>query len=188
MNRNFIAVDGDYLRAIMSAAKTNTKINNVSYAKLLEYVSSEAKTNITAGIHSFQSIKFLDYSNKRDLNYLQFFYTELMDLSHANVTQHYIPANIHSGTEKGVDNDLATEAMLRAANGEFEEFVLLSGDQDHAPLMRKMNSLGITTTLVFAESEKNKIFCSQYLRKASSNEVDITPFVINEKETRKIAY
>jgi len=72
-------------------------------------------------------------------------------LMYANVTTHYYPMRYDKererGEEKGIDVWLSLEAYDLAVHKRFDYFVLFSGDEDFVPLVRKINSLGITTII-----------------------------------------
>jgi cold shock CspA family protein/uncharacterized LabA/DUF88 family protein len=56
------------------------------------------------------------------------------------VVTHYLP--IRYGAEKGIDVSLALEAFELAVYKRFNVVVLIAGDSDFIPLVRKLNSLG----------------------------------------------
>jgi cold shock CspA family protein len=64
------------------------------------------------------------------------------------VTTHYLPTP-PSGAEKGVDVCLALEALERGMLRRFDVMVLIAGDGDFVPLVRKLNALG-TRVMVLA--------------------------------------
>lgn len=57
------------------------------------------------------------------------------------VTTHYLPTQ--GGNEKGIDVWLALEALESGMRSLFDVLVLIAGDGDFVPLVRKLNSLGI---------------------------------------------
>jgi cold shock CspA family protein len=59
-----------------------------------------------------------------------------------NVTTHYLPMNA-VGEEKGIDVWLALEAFELSIYKQFNVVVLVAGDSDYIPLVRKLNTLGI---------------------------------------------
>lgn len=65
-------------------------------------------------------------------------------LMHAGIVAHYYPMNESSNPpqEKGIDVWLALEAYDLAVHKRFDVLVLIAGDQDFVPLVRKINGLG----------------------------------------------
>jgi len=63
------------------------------------------------------------------------------------VTTHYLPMGF-SGTEKGIDVWFALEAFELAIHKRFDVCVLVAGDSDYVPLVRKLNALGTRVMLV----------------------------------------
>ncbi|HTV22355.1 MAG TPA: NYN domain-containing protein [Polyangiaceae bacterium] len=63
------------------------------------------------------------------------------------VTTHYLPMGF-AGTEKGVDVWFALEAYELAIHKRFDVCVLVAGDSDYLPLVRKLNALGTRVMLV----------------------------------------
>jgi uncharacterized LabA/DUF88 family protein/cold shock CspA family protein len=63
------------------------------------------------------------------------------------ITTHYLPMG-HSGTEKGIDVWFALEAYELALMKRFDVCVLVAGDSDYVPLVRKLNSLGTRVMLL----------------------------------------
>jgi len=63
------------------------------------------------------------------------------------VTTHYLPMGF-SGTEKGIDVWFALEAYELALYKRFDVCVLVAGDSDYVPLVRKLNTLGTRVMVV----------------------------------------
>jgi uncharacterized LabA/DUF88 family protein/cold shock CspA family protein len=63
------------------------------------------------------------------------------------VTTHYLPMG-HAGTEKGIDVWFALEAYEHAMHERFDVCVLVAGDSDYVPLVRKLNTLGTRVMVV----------------------------------------
>ena len=61
-------------------------------------------------------------------------------LMHEGVTTHYLP--LHGKSEKGIDVLLALEALEQAIHKRFDVMVLIAGDGDFVPLVRKVSTLG----------------------------------------------
>lgn len=75
------------------------------------------------------------------------FYDRLFDdiLSSEGVTTHYLPLKNKQGggkQEKGIDVWLALEAFEQAFYKRFSVLVLVAGDGDYVPLIKKLNALG----------------------------------------------
>ncbi|MCL2525390.1 MAG: NYN domain-containing protein [Betaproteobacteria bacterium] len=85
-------------------------------------------------------------------------------LMHAGVVAHYHPMNesVSPPEEKGIDVWLALEAFDLAVHKPFDVLVLISGDSDFVPLVRKINSLG-TRVLVLGVDFPNGAKTSQRL-------------------------
>lgn len=92
-----------------------------------------------------------------------------------NITSHYLP--LSNGTEKGIDVLLALETYELAITKKPDVIVLIAGDGDYIPLIRKLNGLGITTLLLgwnFTTSSK-----STYTNNQLVNEVHF-PILMDE--------
>lgn len=79
-------------------------------------------------------------------------------LMYANVTTHYIPLthgrnNRPFITEKGIDIWFALESYELAVLRRYNAVVLVTGDRDHLPLMRKLLALGIRVMLLYWDVE-----------------------------------
>lgn len=63
----------------------------------------------------------------------------------SGVTTHYLPSRSYGGRyqEKGIDVWLALEAYELAVYKQFNVVVLIAGDGDYVPLVRKLNTLGV---------------------------------------------
>ncbi len=81
-------------------------------------------------------------------------------LMKANITTHYYPVRQDTkqeqSKEKAIDVWLSLEAYDLAVHKRFDYFVLFSGDEDFVPLVRKINSLGITTIILGVDTEAIK--------------------------------
>lgn len=77
-------------------------------------------------------------------------------LSREGITNHYLPVGPFG--EKGIDVWLALEAYELAIYKRFDVCVLVAGDGDFLPLVRKLNTLGTRTLLLawdFKYADKN---------------------------------
>jgi len=61
-------------------------------------------------------------------------------LIHSGITTHYLPMTKNG--EKGIDVWFALEAYEGAVRKNYDVIVLLAGDRDYVPLVRKLNTLG----------------------------------------------
>lgn len=77
-------------------------------------------------------------------------------LMRSGVTTHYLPLALAAagGGEKGVDVWLALEAYEIARDKQFGVTVLLTGDGDYVPLVRKLHSLGTRVMLMGWDLER----------------------------------
>ena len=76
-------------------------------------------------------------------------------LSRMGVTTHYLPLQKRGSyeMEKGIDVWLALEALEQSYYKHYDFVVLLAGDGDYLPLLRKLNAFGIRVMLLFWEFE-----------------------------------
>ena len=76
-------------------------------------------------------------------------------LSRMGVTTHYLPLKKRGSfeMEKGIDVWLALEALEQSYYKHYDFVVLLAGDGDYLPLLRKLNAFGIRVMLLFWEFE-----------------------------------
>lgn len=83
-----------------------------------------------------------DMENRDDAYFERSFEDLLMRLG---VSMHFSPVKTDLGTgerrEKGVDVSLALEAYSSAYEGKYDVLVLVAGDGDYVPLVRKLNGL-----------------------------------------------
>ena len=66
----------------------------------------------------------------------------------AEIVSHYRPVT-QSGGEKGIDVWFALEAYELAALKAYDFMVLVTGDEDHVPLVRKLHNLGTRVMLLY---------------------------------------
>jgi uncharacterized LabA/DUF88 family protein/cold shock CspA family protein len=72
-------------------------------------------------------------------------------LMHENIVTHYLPLRYgenNTWQEKGIDVWLALEAYELAIYKRFDIVVLIAGDGDYVPLVRKLNTLGTRVMLL----------------------------------------
>lgn len=82
-------------------------------------------------------------SSREKLIYHERFFDDILVSS--GVTSHYLPLRSYGGRyqEKGIDVWLALEAYELAVYKQFNVVVLIAGDGDYVPLVRKLNTLGV---------------------------------------------
>ncbi|WP_345073915.1 NYN domain-containing protein [Hymenobacter fastidiosus] len=80
------------------------------------------------------------------------FHDRLLDdiLMNMSITTHYMPLKTRDGRlqEKGVDVWLALEALELALHKSFDVIVLIAGDSDYVPLIKKLNTIGTRVMLL----------------------------------------
>jgi len=67
------------------------------------------------------------------------------------IVTHYLPVPVKAGQpvrERGIDVWFALEALELALLGRFDVVVLVTGDRDYVPLVRKLNALGVRVMLL----------------------------------------
>ena len=76
-------------------------------------------------------------------------------LMYAGIVTHYYPMNEHKNPpeEKGIDVWLSLEAYDLAVHKRFDVLVLVAGDQDFVPLIRKVNGIGTRVMLIGMEAD-----------------------------------
>lgn len=88
----------------------------------------------------------------------QLFYDRIFDdqLMYAGVISHFVPMSTDKTrklekSEKGVDVLFALETYEHAVYKKFDVIVLLTGDGDYIPLVKKLNTLGAKVMLLYWE-------------------------------------
>ncbi|BDD10255.1 hypothetical protein FUAX_26870 [Fulvitalea axinellae] len=78
------------------------------------------------------------------------YYDRVFDdiLMSEGVTTHYLPVRGHRNKSDKVDMSLALEAFELAFYKNFDVVVLIAGDSDYVPLVRKLNTLGTRVMLL----------------------------------------
>lgn len=97
-----------------------------------------------------------------------------------NITTHYLP--LVNNSEKGIDVLLALETYELALNKKFDIVVLIAGDGDYIPLIRKLHTLETTTILLgwnFNGITKANKEYSTFTNKDLTNEV-ILPVMMSD--------
>lgn len=132
--KEFIDIGGfhEYVRDRVASFETQ---NNVSLCQIVE-------------AHFFRGRFSLAAAKKADAIETDRLQDQL--LMAAGVVTHYFPMNEKgaSPVEKGIDVWLALEAYDMAVHKRFDVLVLVAGDQDYVPLIRKVNSLGTRVMII----------------------------------------
>jgi hypothetical protein len=106
-------------------------------------------------------------------------------LMYAGIVSHYYPMNenVNPPQEKGIDVWLAMEAYDLAVHKGFDVFVLVAGDQDFVPLVRKINGLGTRVMLIGADIEwTDRNGVSRYINTSRRlMEESAYPILLNEE-------
>lgn len=80
------------------------------------------------------------------------FHDRLLDdiLMNMGIQTHYMPLKTRDGRlqEKGIDVWLSLEALELAIHKSFDVVVLIAGDSDYAPLIKKLNTVGTRVMLL----------------------------------------
>ncbi|ALD19929.1 NYN domain-containing protein [Hymenobacter sp. DG25A] len=80
------------------------------------------------------------------------FHDRLLDdiLMNLGITTHYMPLKTRDGRlqEKGIDVWLSLEALEMALHKSFDVIVLIAGDSDYLPLVKKLNTVGTRVMLL----------------------------------------
>ncbi|MCB2406870.1 NYN domain-containing protein [Hymenobacter lucidus] len=80
------------------------------------------------------------------------FHDRLLDdiLMNLSIATHYMPLKTRDGRlqEKGIDVWLALEALELALHKSFDVIVLIAGDSDYVPLIKKLNTIGTRVMLL----------------------------------------
>lgn len=136
-----ISISGlhEYIRDRVAAFESN---KNISLCQVVEAHLFRGRFSLNAAraANALESDRFIDQL-----------------LMYAGVVTHYYPMNekVQPPEEKGIDVWLALEAYDLAVHKRFDIMVLMAGDQDYVPLIRKVNSLG-TRVLVLGVDLKWK--------------------------------
>ena len=150
--------DGSYFyRASTYYKRYHERRTRISITGLHEFIrhevaqvtKSELKACRIVDAHYFSGRHWADKSTDEQLYKERKFDEVLMG---ENVTVHYMPLYYdernHKVYEKSVDVWLALEAFEMAIYKRFDMLVLIAGDGDFIPLVRKLNALGMPVMLV----------------------------------------
>lgn len=120
-------------------------LHNFIRHKVAEFESSEYRLCQIVDAHYFRGrLRADEAQQKGDMLYYERVFDDI--LMSEGVTTHYLPIRMKQDgqwQEKGVDVTLALEVYELSFYKRFNIVVLVAGDGDYAPLVRKLNSLGI---------------------------------------------
>jgi cold shock CspA family protein/uncharacterized LabA/DUF88 family protein len=151
-----IFYDGYYFYKISNYYKyEHEKKSRISISGLHEFIRSEVAALTATDIRRCQIIDahyFKGRSSAKDLGEkVQSERTFEDILMRENIVSHYLPLRYSSDNvaqEKGIDVWLALEAYELAIYKHFDILVLIAGDGDYVPLVRKLHTLGTQVMLI----------------------------------------
>jgi cold shock CspA family protein/uncharacterized LabA/DUF88 family protein len=151
-----IFYDGYYFYKVSNYYKyEHEKKSRISISGLHEYIRSEVAALTQIDIRRCQIIDahyFKGRSSARELGDKVQSERVFEDiLMRENIVTHYLPLRFNEfnmAQEKGIDVWLALEAYELAIYKHFDILVLVAGDGDYVPLVRKLHTLGTQVMLV----------------------------------------
>jgi cold shock CspA family protein/uncharacterized LabA/DUF88 family protein len=152
-----IFYDGYYFYKISNYYKYEHKKNSrISISGLHEFIRSEVATLTGIDVRKCQIIDahyFKGRSSAKDLGekvQSERIFDDI--LMRENIVSHYLPLRYAGegsiGQEKGIDVWLALEAYELTLYKHFDILVLIAGDGDYVPLVRKLHTLGTQVMLI----------------------------------------
>lgn len=151
-----IFYDGYYFYKISNYYKyEHEKKSRISISGLHEFIRNEVATLTQLDIRRCQIIDahyFKGRSSARDLGekvQSERIFEDI--LMRENIVTHYLPIRYtenFGAQEKGIDVWLALEAYELAIYKHFDILVLIAGDGDYVPLVRKLHTLGTQVMLI----------------------------------------
>ncbi|MDR0377232.1 MAG: NYN domain-containing protein [Spirochaetaceae bacterium] len=163
MNKNILDVlrigifyDGYYFYKVSNYYKyEHTKKSRISINGLHEFIRNEVSVLTKTDIRQCQIIDahyFKGRSSAKELGekiQSERIFEDI--LMRENIVSHYLPlmyGENNSAQEKGIDVWLALEAYELAIYKHFDILVLVAGDGDYVPLVRKLHTLGTQVMLI----------------------------------------
>jgi cold shock CspA family protein/uncharacterized LabA/DUF88 family protein len=163
MNKNILDVlrigifyDGYYFYKVSNYYKyEHTRKSRISINGLHEFIRNEISMLTKTDIKQCQIIDahyFKGRSSARELGekiQSERIFEDI--LMRENIVNHYLPlmyGENNSAQEKGIDVWLALEAYELAIYKHFDILVLVAGDGDYVPLVRKLHTLGTQVMLI----------------------------------------
>jgi cold shock CspA family protein/uncharacterized LabA/DUF88 family protein len=151
-----IFYDGYYFYKVSNYYKyEHEKKARISISGLHEFVRNEVSTLIKADIRQCQIIDahyFKGRSFAREMGEKVQSERVFEDiLMRENIVTHYLPLRFNENNvaqEKGIDVWLALEAYELSIYKHFDVLVLVAGDGDYVPLVRKLHTLGTQVMLI----------------------------------------
>ncbi len=160
----YISIDGfhDFIRNTVAHHETS---GNVSLCQIVDSHFFRGRFSLLAA----QKANTLDADRYQDQILMQ-----------AGVTTHFYPMNESTNppVEKGIDVWLALEAYDLAVHKRFDVLALVTGDQDHVPLIRKVSSLGTRVLLIGYEASYTDQNGRPVSTKTSSKLIDEATYTI----------
>lgn len=147
LTRIGVFYDGNYFSHVSNyylyhhSRKARISIQGLHQFLINEISSSEesfVKHCRIVDAHYFRGRISASDAKSRDILYKERVFEEV--LMREGIVTHYLP--ISGGGEKGIDVWLALEAFELAIYKRFDVIVLIAGDGDYLPLIRKLNTLG----------------------------------------------
>jgi cold shock CspA family protein len=151
-----IFYDGYYFYKISNYYKyEHEKKSRISISGLHEFIRGEVASSTGMDIRRCQIIDahyFKGRSSAKDLGekvQSERIFEDI--LMRENIVSHYLPLRYNENNvaqEKGIDVWLALEAYELAIYKHFDILVLIAGDGDYVPLVRKLHTLGTQVMLI----------------------------------------
>jgi cold shock CspA family protein/uncharacterized LabA/DUF88 family protein len=124
--------DGYYLRLVIGYYH-RTRKQYLDLTALHGFIGRKLEGRVT-GAHIYQGRSLPEYVEEHKLRQERYFD---LALAKAGVQSHILPLS-SKGTEKGVDVWLALEVFEHALSKRSDVVVLIAGDSDYVPLLRKL--------------------------------------------------
>ena len=165
---SYLSIDGlhDFIRARVAKLETD---GNADLCKITE-------AHFFRGRFSLKSVQAM----KDPVKQLEVDRFQDQILMHSSIVAHYHPMNeaLDPPEEKGIDVWMALEAYDLAAHKNLDVVVLVSGDSDFVPLIRKLNGLGTRVMVVAVNLEGSAKTSQKLMDEASytlmlSEEIDV---------------
>lgn len=167
--------DGTYFNRVSNFYKKQHKIKSrLTFSGLHAFICQQISTLENTDIKRCKVIDAHYFRGRLDVHHITqngsnlLFNERQFDdiLMKENVTSHYLPlakntneSSSISCSEKGIDVWLALEAFELTLYKKFDVVVLIAGDGDYIPLVRKLNTLGTRVMILGWDLEnKNKQF------------------------------
>lgn len=151
--------DGNYFLHVSNYyAFVHSKKSRISIAGLHEFIRSEVAREFSMDYRLCQVVDAhffrgrMSAQDAQDASDNMLYNERVFDdiLMYEGVVTHYLPLKTRAGKkeEKGIDVWLALEAFELAFYKKFDTLVLIAGDGDYMPLIRKLNTLGTKVMLL----------------------------------------